>query len=168
MLCGLWDPSSPTRDQTQAPCSGGRVPTTEPPGNSQVPAFFFFNNFIPYFFLAVLGLHCCTGFSLVAVRGLLLWSAGSRRAGYSSCVARALLFSSIWDLPRSGVNRVWQADSLPLDHQGSSPATCFFQLFPCMSLNRAASKAESLPTLAEGLISSELGGGKESCIIRYI
>ena len=42
MLCGLWDPSSPTRDQTQAPCSGGRVPTTELPGNSQVPAFFFF------------------------------------------------------------------------------------------------------------------------------
>ena len=77
MLCGLWDPSSPTRDQTQAPCSGGRVPTTGSPGNSQVPAFFFFNNFIHYFFLAVLGLHCCTGFSLIAVRGLLSWSAGS-------------------------------------------------------------------------------------------
>ena len=104
--------------------------------------------------------HCSAWASLVERR--------LRRAGYSSYVARALLFCSMWDLPRSGVKRVWQADSLPLDHQGSSPATCFSQLFPCMSLNRAASKAESLPTLAEGLISSDLGGGKESCIIRYI
>ena len=33
-----------------------------------VSVFFFFNNFI-YLFLAVLGLHCCAGFSPVAARG---------------------------------------------------------------------------------------------------
>ena len=166
MACGILVPQPEIK--RRPPAVGAESQLLNHQGFPKYLLFFFFNNFIPYFFLAVLGLHCCTGFSLVAVRGLLLWSAGSRRAGYSSCVARALLFSSIWDLPRSGVKRVWQADSLPLDHQGSSPATCFFQLFPCMSLNRAASKAESLPTLAEGLISSDLGGGKESCIIRYI
>ena len=31
----------------------------------------FKNNFI-YLFLAVLGLHCCAGFSLVAMHGLLI------------------------------------------------------------------------------------------------
>ena len=52
------------------------------------------------FFLAALGLCCCRGLSLVAVSGgysslqcvgfslrwlLLLWSTGSRRAGFSIC-----------------------------------------------------------------------------------
>ena len=52
-------------------------------------------------FLAVLGLCCCVGFSLVAGSGgyslvmvrwlLLLWSTGSRAcAGFSSCGSRAL------------------------------------------------------------------------------
>ena len=38
-----------------------------------------------YLVLAVLGLRCCRGFSLVAVLGfliLLLWSAGSRACGF--------------------------------------------------------------------------------------
>ena len=65
--------------------------------------FFFFNEFI-YLFLAVLGLCCCPGFSLVAASGgysllrcegfslrwlLLLQSMGSRRAGFSSCGTQA-------------------------------------------------------------------------------
>ena len=33
--------------------------------------FFFFNTFI-YLFSAVLGLHCCTGFSLVVMHRLLI------------------------------------------------------------------------------------------------
>ena len=33
-----------------------------------VPYLFVFNNFV-YLFLAVLGLHCCSGFSLVAESG---------------------------------------------------------------------------------------------------
>ena len=36
-----------------------------------VRCFFFFNNFI-YLFLAVLGLHCCVGSSLVVVHALLM------------------------------------------------------------------------------------------------
>ena len=30
----MWDLSSPTRDQTHAPCSGSAVLTTKPPGKS--------------------------------------------------------------------------------------------------------------------------------------
>ena len=60
-------------------------------------SFFFFNKFI-YFFLAALGLLCCTqafsscgewGLLFVAVRGLLiavlLQSMGSRCVGFSGC-----------------------------------------------------------------------------------
>ena len=50
-----------------------------------------------YLFLAVLGLCCCAGFSLVAVSGLLvaewlllLQSLDSRHEGFSSCGSRAL------------------------------------------------------------------------------
>ena len=46
------------------------------------------DNNIIYFYLALLGLRCCLGFSLVAERGhslvavlLLLWSMGSRAYG---------------------------------------------------------------------------------------
>ena len=83
--------------------------------------------------LAVLGLCCCTGFSLVVVsRGysllqcvgfllwwsLLLWSTGCRSEGFSrcstwalqhrlnSCGARAYLIPSIWDLPGPGMETV--------------------------------------------------------------
>ena len=50
-----------------------------------------------YLFLPRLGLHCCSGFSLVAVNGgfslrwlLLLQSTGSRHTGFSSCGSWAL------------------------------------------------------------------------------
>ena len=44
--------------------------TTRLPGNShQGPVFFFLIIFIYFFFLAVLGLHCCMGFSLVVASG---------------------------------------------------------------------------------------------------
>ena len=49
--------------------------------------FFFLTILFIYLFLAVLGLHCCAGFSLVAVRSfsfqwpLLSQSAGSRALG---------------------------------------------------------------------------------------
>ena len=84
-----------------------------------VSIFFFFLNtgvailqtkdfiflLILYLFSAVLGLHCCMDFSLVAAMGatLWLWRAGfslwrllslqstvSRRLGFSSCGSRAL------------------------------------------------------------------------------
>ena len=37
--CSIHDPISPTRDQTCAPCSGGAVLTTGPPGKSHTPVF---------------------------------------------------------------------------------------------------------------------------------
>ena len=40
-------------------------------------SFFFFKKLLIYFFLAVLGLHCCAGFSL---QWLLLW-----RMGFKAC-----------------------------------------------------------------------------------
>ena len=43
----------------------------------------------------------CVGFSLGWL--LLLWSKGSRCAGFSSCGAWAQLFHSMWDLPRPGL-----------------------------------------------------------------
>ena len=58
--------------------------------------FFFLNNFI-YLFLAVLVLHCCAGFSLVAASGV------SR--GYSSlqCVGFSLLWLPLRSNKRSGL-----------------------------------------------------------------
>ena len=81
------------------------------------------NDFI-YLFLSALGLHCCTGFSLVAVGGLLIAVAslvagmGSRalrlqklqfpgsRAQVNSCGAQAQLPRGVWDLLGSGTERV--------------------------------------------------------------
>ena len=66
------------------------------------------------------GFSCCrapaqghTGFSSCSCRAL-----GHR---LNSCGARAQLFCGVWDLPGSGLCLLnWQADSLPLSHQGSS------------------------------------------------
>ena len=83
---------------------------------------------IIYLFLAVLGLSCCVGFSLVSARGgyclvagfslrwlLSLQSTVSRLHGLSSCGYQALeyrlnscsaqtqVLRSMWDLPRSGI-----------------------------------------------------------------
>ena len=45
----------------------------------------------------------CAGFAL---RWLLLWSMGSRHAGFSSCGARAQLLHGTWDLPGPGLKPV--------------------------------------------------------------
>ena len=49
-----------------------------------------------YLILTVLGLRCCTGFSLVVVRGttLELWCVASHCCGFSCCRAQSLGFSS--------------------------------------------------------------------------
>ena len=92
--------------------------------------FLKFIYFIYYLFLAVLGLRCYHGLSLVAVSGgysslwctgfslrwlLLLESTGSRCANFSSCGsqalerrrsscgARAQLLRGMWDLPEPGL-----------------------------------------------------------------
>ena len=46
--CGIWDLSSLSRAQTHAPCSGGTVLITGPPGKSL--NFFFFLSFLTCFF----------------------------------------------------------------------------------------------------------------------
>ena len=103
-----------------------------------------------YLILAVLGLLCCTGSSLVAVSGdysLLFDMLASHCGGLSCCRAQALglpgfqwlqlvgsehrlsscgtlaqLCQSSGIFPDQGLNPCllnWQADSLPLSHQGS-------------------------------------------------
>ena len=82
---------------------------------------FFFNNFI-YLFWSVLGLHCCTGFTLVvasrcysllAVRMLLIEMASlvmEHRllgcTGFSSCDTPAQLLRGMQDLLGSGIEPV--------------------------------------------------------------
>ena len=82
---------------------------------------FFFN--IIYLFLAVLGLCCFMGFSLVAVRRLLVALASAENGsivvahGLSSSEARGIFLDQ-------GLNLCvfhLQTDALPLSHQGSAP-----------------------------------------------
>ena len=82
----------------------------------------FLIKFYYYYFLAVLGLRCCMGFSLVAVCRLLI-SVSSlvlahRLQGFSSCGTWALQHV---DLPRSGIVCLLCTgrQTLPLSHQGS-------------------------------------------------
>ena len=124
--------------------------------------WFFKKSLFICWFLAILGLRCCAGFSLVAmsvgcslmlVCGLVsehrLWSAwvsvvvvrGLSSCGawalqrrlrscgawalqrrLKSCSTQALLLHGIWGLSERGSNPCllnWQADSIPLGHQGS-------------------------------------------------
>ena len=49
----------------------------------------------------------------------------------NSCGAQASLLCSMWDLPKQGLNPCrlhWQADSLPLIHQGNPHSYIFFYL----------------------------------------
>ena len=123
--------------------------------SEQISYLTFSNNFI-YLFLAMLGLCCCRGFSLVVVSGpysLAVMCGASRCGGLCCCGARApghLGFSSCgfqapghWHnscaqglsgsvasgiFPNQGWNPCllcWQADSLPLSHQGSTSHLIF-------------------------------------------
>ena len=82
--------------------------------------FFFYINLFILFYLAVLGLHCCArAFSSAASGGysslwcagfslrwlLLLWSTGSRCAGFSSCGTHA---QQLWCM---GLGAPWQVGS---------------------------------------------------------
>ena len=90
--------------------------------------------------MAVLGLHCCVGFSLVQ---LLLWSVDARAHGLqewhmdSGVAAPGLLsisstavthgLPSIWIFLVQGLNSRLlhrQVDALPLSQQASSPLYC--------------------------------------------
>ena len=122
--------------------------------------------FFKILFLAVLGLHCSMGFSLVVKNGLLS-SCGAcashcsdfsraaqalRCTGFSSCLTWAQQLQlpgsraqaqQVWCtgfscssacgiFPNQGLNLCllhWQADSLPLNHQGS-PCSEFYFYFP--------------------------------------
>ena len=119
-----------------------KVLATGPPGKSQVLFFFF------YFFSAVLGLHCCVGFSVVVASSsyALLWC-----TGFSCCeaqtpvvaVARLNCSKACGILPDQGWNPCllhWQADSLPLSHQGS-PLRSYFKTIVCVFV------AQSCPTV---------------------
>ena len=84
-------------------------------------------------FGAVLGLRSSAGFSVVAVRGFLIVEPGFQAPGLSSCGSQAPEHSlnkvhglgcsaACRVFPDQGLNPCllhWQADSLPLSHQGS-------------------------------------------------
>ena len=80
--------------------------------------------------MAVLGLHCCAGFSLVVVHGLLIAAAspvaeqGLKRTGSIVVVHGFSCSAACGILPDQGLNlRLlhWQVDSLPLSHRESPP-----------------------------------------------
>ena len=66
----------------------------------------------------------------VAERGLcwLCIAVASHCSGFLCCVLRAQLPCSLWDLPGWGLEptSLWQADTQPLDHQGSPLNILFF------------------------------------------
>ena len=120
--------------------------------------YIYFNDFI-YLFLAVLGLLCCEGFSRVAASGggSLVVMSGLLIAVASSVVERGLQACGLQQfqhmgsvvaapglncsmtrgiLPDQGLKlRLlhWQADSLPLSHQGR-PVTDFFVGSPLVEM----------------------------------
>ena len=101
------------------------------------PIFFFF-----CFFSAVLGLHCCVGFSVVVASSsyALLWC-----TGFSCCeaqtpvvaVARLNCSKACGILPDQGWNPChlhWQTNCLPLSHQGSAGCGRFLKPYICYSV----------------------------------
>ena len=102
----------------------------------------------------MLGLHCCTGFCLVAASGGYSLVAVHRlpievaslvaehRLG--SCGTWALLLQSMWDLPGSGLEPwshllYWQLDSLPLSCQEA-----LLYVFSCKTFNLDRSQIHTL------------------------
>ena len=112
---------------------------------SHINVFWFFKKLFIQLFLAALGLHCCTdfslsaasrGYSVVVVHGLLLvehrlqgpWASVATECGLSSCSTQV---QQLWCtglvapqhvLPDQGLNSyllLWQAGSLPPGLQGS-------------------------------------------------
>ena len=84
-----------------------------------------------YLFLAVLGLSCCTGFSLVVMLGLLIAVASlAAEHGLIAVVHRLRSSEACGIFPDQGSNPCllhWQVDSLPLSHLGTtSPLISFF------------------------------------------
>ena len=107
--------------------------------------FFFLIILFIYLFLAVLGLHCCAGVSLVgASRGfslvavlrlhnwwLLLWRTCSVVVphGLSCSMTCGIFLNPGWKL----CLLLWRANSLPLSHQGS-PCVVFLNQLPFLEL----------------------------------
>ena len=146
---GMWDLSSPIRDQVTVPYIGRWILnhwTTREVQISFLPPHFFFKKLL-ILFLAVLSLHCFEGFfpvamsgssSLAAVRGLLIAVAslvaehrpqGPRAsvvaAHGSVVVTHGLSYSAARGIFRDEGSNLcllhWRADSLPLSQQGSPP-----------------------------------------------
>ena len=126
----------------KAPCAS---PPCQPPTLLQVTIiltsitthYLFFKIIFIYLFTAVLGLCCCEGFFLVTASAELLSSCGAQashccgfslRSTASIVVARGLSCSTtcgiFWDEGSNPCLLHWQADSLPLSHQGSPYISC--------------------------------------------
>ena len=149
--CNMWDLVPRAGIEPRPSALGARSPSTGPPGKAQLPTFF--KKFY-LFILALLGLWRCVGFSPVVPSGgssvaavcrlLRQWLPQLRSralgcSGVSSCSSHALehrlnnclsglaALQHMWDLPDPGIEPVslhWQANSLPLSHQGG-PAYIF-------------------------------------------
>ena len=88
-----------------------------PGTDSSIPVsiFSYDFNFI-YLILAVLGLHCCSGFSLIVVSRLVVHGFIMAVASFGSCSMRA--------------QQLWLTGSRALEHMFSSCGT-WVQLLPC-------------------------------------
>lgn len=83
--------SVPFINRASCVCRKHSFGSSQPKGCLFCKFLSFFSFFLIYFSLAVLGLRCCTGLSLVAASApLWFWSTASRARGLSSCSQRGL------------------------------------------------------------------------------
>ena len=108
--CGIF--SSPTRDQTWAPCSGSTE--SQPLDHQQSPFLSLFQEILLKieFYLFISGragslLLCADFLSLwpwgFSLQWPLLWSVSSRHSSFSRCGLWTQLSHGMWDLPEPGI-----------------------------------------------------------------
>ena len=126
-LCGDKDGLELTEVAFAPPCESARCRLVILLNVHSAKCVVYFIFRILFIYLAVPGLHCCTGFSLVAVPGLQSTGSVFVAHGLSSSVARGIL-------PDQGWNPCllhWQADSSLPSHQESSGLLTLKWLIVC-------------------------------------
>ena len=130
--------------------------------------FIFLALFITYLLLAALGLCCCTqAFSSCRLWGLFSYGAeASHCRGFSCCRAQAqwpwctgsLACGIFLDQDLNLCSLHWQADSYPLDHQGT-PGTVIVLSIPRLDEKGTGGQERSRDSLEREQLGAETGEG---------